>query len=98
MLDVDASRLPEVLQRALTGSPRFTITDLQVNGATVTSSTTAFSWGGKATLQFSVLSEGASAVDARLEPFLPTNIFDFGQSKKDMTLLLNTIAATAAAL
>lgn len=98
VLDVDAARLPEIFQRALTASPRFTITDLQVNGATLSTSTTAFSWGGKVTAQFSVVGDGKSAVDARIEPFMVTNILDFGQAKKDMTLLLNTIAATAAAL
>jgi len=98
VLDLDAARLPEVLQRALAAAPRFTITDLQVNGATVATSTTAFSWGGKITAQFSVVGEGKSAVDARLEPIMATNILDFGQSKKDMTLFLSTIAATAAAL
>ena len=98
VLDIDAARLPEVFQRALTASPRFTITDLQVNGATISTGTTAFSWGGRLTAQFSVVSEGKSAVDARLEPLMSTNILDFGQAKKDMTLFLNTIAATAAAL
>jgi hypothetical protein len=98
ILDLDISRVPEVFQLALARSPRFTIKDLQVNGATISTSMSAFSWGGTTTVQFSVLGPGQSVIDARSEPLMTTNILDFGQGKKDMTLLLTTIAATAAAL
>lgn len=95
VIPVDAARLPEVVAAAISGT-KFTATDIAINGATLSTSVSAMSWGGKATLQFSAVAPGSSAIEARSEPLVPTNIFDFGQAKRDMRLLLETIAATAA--
>jgi len=95
VLPVDLSRVPEIVAAAVAGT-KFTATDIAINGATLSTSVSAMSWGGKATLQFSATGPGTSAIDAKSEPLVPTNILDFGQAKRDMRQLLETIAATAA--
>ena len=90
------SALPDVLLATIVRLPQFTVSDLQANGATVSTSLSAFSWGGRITVQFGPTGDATSAVDARLAPLLPTNVLDFGQSKKDLTLFLQTFAAVAA--
>ena len=92
-IDLPVASLPNLLLAAVSRAPQYTIADLQPNGATVSTGVSAFSWGSKITVQFSATSESTSALDARLAPLIATNVLDFGQSKRDLTHFLTTVAA-----
>jgi len=93
-LDLPSASLPQLVLAAAARAPQFTVADVQPHGATVQTGVSAFSWGGNITLQFSARGESTSAIDARLVPHVPTNVIDFGQSKRTLTEFLTTVAAT----